>query len=79
MKKRTNPAPCLLLLILALAVLPHMPALAKGAAAYSGNPNSMIYHNNGCRHFACKACVARFASPAEAKKNGYRACKVCRG
>ena len=57
------------------------PSIAPqdAAKAYSGNPNSMIYHNSGCRYFTCKACVLRFASPDEARQRGYRACKKCSG
>lgn len=67
-----------LLCLYVAALYPAAVANSK-AAAYSGNPRSMIYHNSGCRYFGCKACVVRFSSPAEARKNGYRACKVCRG
>lgn len=55
-----------------------LPVLAE-AAALHGNPNSRIYHNSGCRYYNCKACTVVFASAAEAKARGFRACKVCGG
>lgn len=49
------------------------------AVAYSGNPNTMKYHNASCRYFSCKACVVRFSSAGEARAKGYVACKHCGG
>ena len=51
---------------------------AAGATVH-GNPKSMIYHNQTCKYFNCKACTVVFATAAEARTKGYRACKVCRG
>lgn len=68
-----------LALILLLAFAVTAQAAKDGQAAYSGNPQSMKYHNSGCRHFNCKACTVRFSSPEEARAKGYVACKVCKG
>ena len=69
------------LLALYLICLLAFPAFAgqQSQKVYTGNPKSMIYHNQGCRHFGCKACVMVFSSAAEAKSHGYRACKKCGG
>lgn len=48
-------------------------------AVVHGNPKSLIYHNAGCKYFNCKACTVVFATAAEARSRGYRACKVCGG
>ena len=74
---------CLLLfglLAAAPAIGAERPSISPPDAEklYSGNPNSMIYHNSSCRYFTCKACVLRFASPEEARQRGFRACKKCR-
>lgn len=63
---------CLLLLA------PALPILAAQSTLH-GNPNSRIYHNSGCRYYNCKACTVVFRSAADAKAQGFRACKVCRG
>ncbi|MDL2285126.1 endonuclease Q family protein [Desulfovibrio sp. OttesenSCG-928-F07] len=54
-------------------------AYAATKAQYRGNINSKKYHNSSCRYFNCKNCVVVLSSPAEARKKGYIACKVCGG
>lgn len=69
------------LLVILLGCLCMMRTAEVHAAAvlYVGNPNSMIYHNSGCRYFGCKACVVPLSSPKEALSKGFRACKICKG
>ena len=52
--------------------------IAAGGETYSGNTKSRVFHESSCRHYACKNCTARFDSPSEAVKRGYRPCGVCR-
>ncbi len=48
-------------------------------APYKGNHNSMIYHNQSCRYYDCKACTVPLMSPEQAREKGFRACKICGG
>ena len=49
------------------------------AYVYSGSVKTGKYHNASCRYFSCRNCKARFKSAAEAKAQGFVACKVCGG
>ena len=69
-----------ILLGLAIAVLPLVsPSAGLAAQNFHGNRDSKIYHNAKCKYYDCKKCVIVFKSADEAKKSGYRACKVCGG
>lgn len=50
-----------------------------GASDWSGNIKTMRFHRRGCRYFTCSNCVASFADPQEARRKGFRPCKVCIG
>lgn len=59
---------------------PRCVARKEGAlksAGFRGNTSSKIYHSAGCRNFACKNCVAVFATEADAKEAGYRRASDC--
>lgn len=58
---------------------PPAPPSAPLAAVYTGNVKTGKYHNASCRYFSCKNCTARFASPREAKQQGFTACNRCGG
>lgn len=52
---------------------------ASGSGAYVGTVNSSIYHNPSCE-WAKKISphnLVNFDSPEDAKRKGYRPCKVC--
>lgn len=44
---------------------------------YHGNIKSHIFHHSRCRYYNCKHCTAIFYSREEARRAGYRACKIC--
>ncbi len=66
---------------LALALLLSFASPALAAAAYIGNINSMIFHEENCR-FGGKRIKEEnrvcFSTRGEAVSAGYRPCKVCR-
>lgn len=68
----------LLLCIMLVLVLVSLSS-ASQTAPLSGNPSSKIYHNSSCRYYTCKACTVQFSTSEAAKRQGYRACKVCKG
>lgn len=45
------------------------------AADLHCNPTSKICHKKGSKNYDCKGCTKKFASEAEALKNGYRMSK----
>ncbi len=53
------------------------PALQIGGK-YHGNVRSMVFHQEGCKHFNCKNCKAVFESRKEAVSTGYRPCGNCK-
>ncbi|HKK91342.1 MAG TPA: thermonuclease family protein [Desulfobacteraceae bacterium] len=44
---------------------------------FHGNLNSRVFHGPGCRYYDCKNCTGIFFSRENAKKSGYRPCRVC--
>ncbi|MFH0960013.1 MAG: thermonuclease family protein [Pseudomonadota bacterium] len=44
---------------------------------YRGNVKSRVFHNPDCKDYNCPNCTAKFISPEEALKSGYRPCKLC--
>ncbi len=52
------------------------PASAR-AASYSGNTKSRVFHAANCRYFNCKSCTEQFRTADEARKSGYKPCKLC--
>ena len=70
-------------LVLALALVLvaafSLPALAADAK-YAGSKQSDVYHHLSCRSVKriTPANLRTFESVAEAKRAGYRACKVCK-
>ncbi len=79
--------PVVLLILLFGAFMAAQPLQsAHGAAAgpavkvrYIGNAQSKKYHNSSCRYFTCKNCTVVLSGPAEARKRGFAACKICGG
>lgn len=73
--------PVLIAAALIFAFVAQSPVLAQVAkkSVYRGNAKSKKYHNQSCRYFDCKNCVVVFATPDEARRNGYIACKICGG
>lgn len=65
-----------------LILLPSIMALGLVATfavvpTFRGNPQSHIVHQAKCRHFTAKGSREIFFSMAEARKSGYRPCRVC--
>ena len=46
-------------------------------ASFKGNPNSKIFHKEGCRYWDSAGSTAEFVAHEEALEQGYRACGVC--
>lgn len=72
MKKRR-----VLKVLLAATLVCVSMAYAGEGAAIKGNPKSKVYHKPACKHYAAKGSTVEFKSEAEAKKAGYKACKIC--
>ena len=66
-------------LLLTLAIPAMNAEAASQKKAYSGNPQSLKYHNSDCKYFNSKGSTVSFESAKEAKKKGFVACKVCGG
>ncbi|WMW67050.1 Ada metal-binding domain-containing protein [Nitratidesulfovibrio liaohensis] len=65
-------------LALTVTVFSALPTQAAQNAAYHGNVQSHIFHQQGCTYYACKACTAVFTTRKAALDAGFRPCKVCR-
>jgi len=71
MKKRS-----MLKTLLAAALIGVSAAFAEDAPV-KGNPKSKVYHLPLCKHYQAKGTTVEFKSEAEARKAGYKPCKIC--
>jgi methylphosphotriester-DNA--protein-cysteine methyltransferase len=63
--------------LMAATLISASAVLAESGAAVKGNPKSKVYHLLACKHYKAKGSTVEFKSAAEARKSGYKPCKIC--
>ncbi len=70
---------CRITKLFGLLMLISTASIAAQQVVYMGNHKSGIYHNSSCRYYDCKNCTVVLKSREEARRLGFRACKICGG